>query len=209
MSHGLGLDAIGTAAREVLEAKNEARERALSTSRAVVRDCANAIRATHRGEHDAAEAALAGVALRLGELRAALADHPDILWAGYVQDAHKEYAEARLTLALVRHAPLPGYEALGVGVASYLNGMGEAVGELRRRALDIIRHGEAEEAEYLLEAMEEIYNLLVTVDYPDALTGGLRRTTDNARGILERTRGDLTFALRQQRLERALRGAGG
>lgn len=208
-AQGLGLQAVAALARERLEAKNAARERALSTSRGVVRECANSIRSAHRKEYEAAAAALGGVADRLTELGRELEPHPDILWAGYVQDAHKEYAEARITLALVRHEPPPSFEELGVGVAPYLNGLGEAVGELRRSALDIIRHGEAEEAEYLLEAMEEIYNLLVTVDYPDALTGGLRRTTDNARGILERTRGDLTFALRQQRLERALRQAGG
>ncbi len=203
-----GLEQMAGAVRARLEAKNGARERALAASRVIVRDCANSIRSTHRGEYEHASRALDGVGARLEELRQALADHPDILWTGYMQDAHKEYAEARLTLALVQHAPIPDADAVGVDAAPYLNGLGEAVGELRRRALDIMRHGEAEEAEYLLDAMEEIYNLLVTVDYPDALTGGLRRTTDNARGILERTRGDLTFALRQERLERALREAG-
>ena len=194
-------------ARERLDAKNAARERALAASRAITRQCANAIRSTHREEFAAAEAALGEVGARTAELRAELEGFPDVYWAGYMQDALKEYAEARITLALVRHEPPPGFEELGVEVAPYLNGLGEAVGELRRRALDIIRHGEAREAEYLLEAMEEIYNILVTVDYPDALTGGLRRTTDNARGILERTRGDVTFALRQHRLEEALRRA--
>jgi translin len=149
------------------------------------------------------------VGAQAGRLRKDLAEFPEVYWAGYLQDALKEYAEGRITLALVRHGPIPGFSELGVEVAPYLNGLGEAVGELRRRALDIIRHSEATEAEHLLDAMEEIYNILVTVDYPDALTGGLRRTTDNARGILERTRGDITFALRQQRLEEALRRAGG
>ncbi|MDQ3855447.1 MAG: hypothetical protein M3281_03530 [Chloroflexota bacterium] len=107
----------------------------------------------------------------------------------------------------MQHLPVPGLADVGVDVAPYLNGLGEAVGELRRRALDIIRHGEAEEAEYLLEAMEEIYNLLITVDYPDAVTGGLRRTTDQFRAVLERTRGDLTISIRQSRLEHALREA--
>lgn len=203
----MGLREVASAAGARLETKNAAREQALAASRAIVRSCANAIRSTHRGEFEAASAALDEVAAKVDDLRVQLADYPDIYWAGYLQDALKEYAEARLTLALVRHAPVPGFAALGVDVAPYLNGLGEAVGELRRRSLDIIRHGEAQEAEYLLEAMEEIYNILVTVDYPDALTGGLRRTTDNARGILERTRGDLTFALRQQRLEDALRAA--
>ena len=142
----LGLHEVAASARERLEAKNAARERALSTSRSVVRECANAIRSAHRGEYDAAAAALGGVAARLTELGRELGPHPDVLWAGYVQDAHKEYAEARITLALVRHESPPSFEELGVGVAPYLNGLGEAVGELGRSALDIIRHGEAEEA---------------------------------------------------------------
>lgn len=202
-----GLDVASTAASAVerLEAKNKARERALSVSRAVVRQCANSIRATHRREYDEAALALDSVATSLVDLQQSLSDHPDIYWAGYLQDAHKEYAEARITLAMVQHQPVPNHEQLGVEVAPYLNGMGEAVGELRREVLDVIRHGDAREADYLLEAMEAIYDLLVTIDYPDAFTGGLRRTTDNARGILERTRGDLTFALRAQRLESALR----
>ncbi|MDP9352599.1 MAG: haloacid dehalogenase [Chloroflexota bacterium] len=200
---------IARAAASRLEAKNEARERALAASRTITRQCANAIRSTHRGEWQQAQGALDEVGVRLEELRGMLVGFPEVYWAGYLQDALKEYAEGRITLALVQHGPVPGFEALGVEVAPYLNGLGEAVGELRRRALDIIRHGEAQEAEDLLDAMEEIYNILITVDYPDALTGGLRRTTDNARGILERTRGDITFALRQQRLEEALRRAGG
>lgn len=204
-----GLYEVASSALGRLEAKNSARERALSVSRAVIRECANSIRTTHRGEYEVAAARLDEVAVQLTELRGNLQDHPEIYWAGYLQDAHKEYAEARITLALVMHSAAPGPAEVGVDVAPYLNGLGEAVGELRRRALDILRHGDAEKAEYLLEAMEEIYNILVTVDYPDALTGGLRRTTDNARGILERTRGDITLAIRQQRLEKALRQAGG
>lgn len=202
-----GLSEISAAALSRLEAKNAARERALSVSRSAVRECANAIRAIHRGEFETASARLDGVASQLQELKQTLGEYPDIYWAGYLQDAHKEYAEGRITLALVGHSPAPNFGELGVDVAPYLNGLGEAVGELRRRALDIIRHGEAEEAEYLLQAMEDVYNILVTVDYPDALTAGLRRTTDNVRGILERTRGDLTVALRQQRLEAALLAA--
>jgi len=203
------LDDVAAAARSRLETKNTARERALAASRTVTRQCANAIRSTHRNAFEEARVALLDVSATLDGLRGALQEFPDIYWAGYLQDALKEYAEARITLALVQHEAVPDFASLSVDVAPYLNGLGEAVGELRRRALDIIRHGEAQEAEYLLEAMEEIYNILVTVDYPDALTGGLRRTTDNARGILERTRGDITIALRQQRLEAALRDAGG
>lgn len=204
-----GLREAALEADATLEARHTAREQALSVSRGVIRRCANAIRSIHRHEFEAAEAALDGVSVDLGKLRSDLQAHADIYWSGYVQDCLKEYAEARLTLALVRRVPLPRPSELSVDVAAYLNGLGEAVGELRRHALDVLRHGEADQAEYLLDAMSDVYEVLVTVDYPDAVTGGLRRTTDNVRGILERTRGDITFARRQERLERVLRQAGG
>jgi translin len=138
-------------------------------------------------------------------IRADLAPYPDLYHAGYTQDALKEYAEASIVYALVGGEPLPEPEAIGVEYAAYLNGLGEAAGELRRRCLDIIRHDHSEEAERLLGAMDDIYSLLVTVDYPDAITGGLRRTTDLVRGVTERTRGDVTTSLRQQRLQEALK----
>ena len=134
----------------------------------------------------------------------ALADHPDIFYAGFVHDAQKEYAEASLTLALIDGRPLPTPAELGASCAAYLNGLGEAVGELRRHLLDSLRNGEVERCEGVLAAMSDIYDVLVTMDYPEAVTEGLRRTTDAVRGILERTRGDLTMALVSRRLERRI-----
>lgn len=134
-----------------------------------------------------------------------LRPHPDLFYTGYVQDAQKEFVEATATFSLVSGAPMPPPHALGVAAAPFLNGLAEAVGELRRYVLDQLRRGQVERCEELLRTMDDIYGLLVTIDYPDALTGGLRRTTDAARGILERTRGDLTFALRQRDLEESLR----
>ena len=186
---------------------NAARERALDDARRVVRLAANSIRAVHRGEFDDARH-LADEAGRLvAGLREALQGHPVIYWSGYVQDAQKEYAEARITHAIIAREPVPGPAALGVEDAPYLNGMGEAAGELRRHVLDIIREGELRRGEEILAVMDEIYGLLIGVDYPDAITGGLRRTADATRGILERTRGDLTITLRQASLEHALRDA--
>jgi translin len=128
-----------------------------------------------------------------------------VLYAGFVQDAQKEYAEARLTYALVRGLPLAGPEELEVTWPAYLNGLGEAVGELRRYTLDKLRRGDLERGEGLIQAMDDIYDLLVTIDYPDSMTGGLRRTTDLVRGVLEKTRGDLTLAARQEQLERSMK----
>jgi translin len=203
----LDLAPIDTWARAELDAKNAAREQALRWSRDLVRACANSIRAVHRREFDLAEELL-GQANKLNQqICSLLADKADIYWTGYVQDAQKELVEACSTFALVQGSPLPEPIALGVAPAAFLNGLAEAVGELRRYLLDMLRRGEIDGCERLLSAMDDIYALLVTLDYPDALTGGLRRTTDSTRGILEKTRGDLTLALRQEALVAALQSA--
>lgn len=199
-----GLAQAAERARAELAAKNSAREEALALSREAIRLSANSVRAIHRHEFDGARELQARARELLDRVGSALQQHPDIYWAGFAQDAQKEYAEACATLALVQGGALPGPDDLSVGVAAYLNGLGEAVGELRRHLLDFLRRGEVERCEPLLEAMDEIYGLLVTIDYPDAMTGGLRRTTDSVRGILEKTRGDLTVAMRQEQLERRL-----
>lgn len=201
------LASVGDEIGPRMAALNAARERALDDARRIVRHAANSIRAVHRGEFEAARGLAAEAAALVAGLRAALADHPLLYWSGYVQDAQKEYAEARITYAVITGEPLPGPGDLGVEDAAYLNGMGETVGELRRHLLDIIREGQLDRGERILAMMEDIYSLLIGVDYPDAITGGLRRTADNARGILERTRGDLTVSLRQAALEAALRAA--
>lgn len=194
---------VGEAVAQI-DASHAARERALATSRALVRQCANTIRAVHRGEFAEAAKLLAGAATTARDLRAGLADAPALLFAGYTQDALKEYAEAAVVFALLQGDPPPGPLALQVDPAAYLNGLAEAASELRRAILDGLRHGEVARGEALLDVMDEIYGMLVTVDYPDAITGGLRRTTDALRAVLERTRGDMTAALRQEQLSAAL-----
>jgi translin len=198
------LDAVVERVRANFAAKHAARERALGLCRDIIRHAALAIRAVHRAETATAHNLLDSARGRLAEVRAVLAEHPDIYHAGFVHDAQKEYAEAAITLALAEDAPLPAPEELEVEYAAYLNGLGEAVGELRRYLLDSLRAGDMERCEQHLAAMDEIYAVMVTIDYPDAITGGLRRTTDVARGILEKTRGDLTVAARQRDLERRL-----
>jgi len=194
-------------ARTELDRKNAAREQALRWSRELVRACANSIRAVHRRDFSAAEELLSQANALNDQICSLLAQMADIYWTGYVQDAQKELVEACCTLALVRGTALPDPETLGVAPAPFLNGLAEAVGEMRRYLLDMLRRGEVEGCERLLGAMDDIYALLVTLDYPDALTGGLRRTTDSTRGILEKTRGDLTLALRQEALVEALQAA--
>ena len=199
------LGQISSRIRDNFTAKNAARDAALERSRTLIRHCANAIRAAHRDERELAREHITAAREIVAAIRADLAPFPDLYHAGYTQDALKEFAEANIVYALVGNEPLPEPEELGVEYAAYLNGLGEAAGELRRRCMDIIRHDHSDEAERLLEAMDDIYSLLVTVDYPDAITGGLRRTTDLVRGVTERTRGDITVSLRQYRLQQALR----
>ena len=203
------IQAVGEQVIRALEAKYQARERALAGSRATIRNCAHSIRASHRGELDTARS-LRGEAggLVAGTRDDLIGEHPDIYWTGYVQDAQKEYSEANIVYAVIAGEDIPTPEQLGVEPAAYLNGLGEAAGEMRRFVLDRIRHGEAERCEQVLDTMEDIYSLLVTVDFPDAITNGLRRTTDMVRGVLERTRGDVTFALQQRQLTEALARAG-
>ena len=199
------LDAIAEQARAALAAKHAAREQALTRCREVIRHAALTIRAVHRGELERARELLGQGQQRLSEARTALAGHPDIYYAGFIHDAQKEYAEAALTIALVSGAPLPRPDELDVEYPAYLNGMGEAIGELRRYVLDSLRADDTDRCERVLDMMDEMYAVMVTMDYPDAITGGLRRTTDVTRGILEKTRGDLTLAVRQRDLERQLR----
>ncbi len=191
--------------RRSFDARTGARDHALAQTRLLTRHCANAIRAVHREERDLAEENLEEAKRLVKSLQADLAEYPDLYFAGYTQDALKEYAEASITYALVQDDALPEPEELGVEYATFLQGLAESVGELRRRCLDILRHGHSLEAERLLSHMDDIYTVLVTMDYPDAITGGLRRLTDIVRGVTERTRGDLTISLRQEQLEESLR----
>lgn len=203
----LNLEPIDAWARTELDRKNAAREQALHWSRELIRACANSIRAVHRHDFSAADQLLDQAHALNNQLCSLLARMGDIYWTGYVQDAQKELVEACCTSALVKGAPLPDPNTLGIAPAAFVNGLAEAVGELRRYVLDLLRRGEVDGCEQLLGAMDDIYSLLVTLDYPDALVGGLRRTTDSTRGILEKTRGDLTLALRQEALVSALRSA--
>ncbi len=191
-------------ARSILDARFAAREQGITGSRRVIRSSANGIRALHREEWDAASGLITEAGALLSEITAALEAHPDILHAGFVSDAAKEYAEASITAALFRGEEIPGFSKLGVDPVPYLHGLGEAVGELRRRLLDLLRKGDVTGAEEALETMDRIVDLLAEMDYPDGMTGGLRRTTDVARSLVERSRSDLTATVVQERLRQEL-----
>jgi translin len=195
------LDAITESAWRSLAGRDQAREKVLPLCRESIRFSSRAIRAVHRREFAAAEDILRNARLRLNEAEQAIAECAELTGTGIVRDAQKELAEANATLALVMGRPLPSPEELGVDTAAYLNGLGEAVGEIRRFLLDAMRRGDLSRGEELLGIMDDIYSMLVTMDFPDAVTGGLRRTTDMVRGVLERTRSDLTLAIRLKTLE--------
>ena len=198
------LNTIAQDAQTRLAQSHAAREQAFPLTRQVIQRCANAIRAVHRKEFDQGRSLLEQAQERLEQIRSALQGHPDLYHTGYVADAQKEYAEAWATLAFLSGVPLPSPTDIDVEVAPYLNGLAEAASELRRSILDALRRNDIAPCEEWMETMDQVYGLLITIDFPDAITGGLRRTTDQLRGVLERTRGDLTIALRQHALERKL-----
>jgi translin len=198
------IDVAAQEAQRYLGFKHAARERALPKSRAAIRYSANCIRATHRQEYGIAAELLEQASVLLTEMTMDLRDHQDIFYAGFVQDAQKEFAEAATFMAFAQNRPLPLPSDLSIGWAPYLNGLGETIGELRRYVLDQLRRSNFEHSEIVLRYMDDIYALLITIDFPDAITGGLRRTTDAARGILEKTRGDLTIAVGQAQLQRTM-----
>jgi len=198
------LEQVAEQIRQVFDAQTAARDQALSRARSLIRHCALAIRAVHRDDIDGMQVHLADARKLASDLRNGLVDYPDLYYAGYTQDALKEFAEASITCALIQGQDLPIMAELNVTHSTYLNGLAETVGELRRRILDIMRQGYSEKVEHLLGHMDDIYAVLVTMDYPDAITNGLRRQTDVIRSILERTRADVTFSLRSQHLASAI-----
>jgi translin len=200
----MDLSDIGARLRSDFDAKTAARDRALASCRSAVRACGNAIRALHRYENDVAEELIAEAQTHLDDARAALGDHGDLLHGGFMHDAEKEIAEARITYALVTGGGVPAYEEMGISAAAFVKGMAEAIGELRRHILDLMRQGDLKRCEQLLGSMDDMYYLLVSMDYPDGITFGLRRLTDVARSIIERTRGDFTTSTIQNALQAAL-----
>jgi len=191
--------------RQDFERRHQVREKALRLARELTTRSAHAIRAIHRGEVEEAEANMQEARSIVDELKKSVEQDAEIYYSGYTQDAIKEFVEARLTINMIQNKPLALPAELGVECAPYLNGLAESTGELRRRCLDILRQGYSDDAERLLNLMDEIYSLLVTVDYPDAITHGLRRQTDLVRSIVERTRADITTSLGEQRLQQSLK----
>ena len=202
------LESIAAKLRPYFATEDEAREKALRSCRRIIRYSADAIRAVHRREHDRTKQLLSSAHDLVLELNHDLAKHGKLLHAGFIHDAQKEFAEGCITSALIAGGKLPKPETLCISNAAYLDGLGESVGELRRYILDSLRRDDFTRCEELLTIMDEIYSILITMDFPELLAHGLRRTTDTIRAIIERTRGDLTVSLRQKGLEKKLEDLG-
>ena len=198
------LENIAEQIRQDFTGLDAAREKVLPCCREVIRNCSQAIRAVHRQEFDQAAERLKTARGLLGEAEQMAASCDELNYTGFFRDAQKEYAEGSVLLSVVGGKPIPSPSELAIDDAAYLNGLGEAVGELRRYLLDSMRQGDVSRGEELLQVMDDIYSVLVTMDFPDAITGGLRRTTDMVRGVLERTRSDLTLIVQQKDLENRL-----
>jgi translin len=183
-----------------------AREAALIHCRKLVQLSAKSIRHVHRRQFEDAESLLAEAKQVAAQARLILEPFPELNHA-YLHDSEKEMVEAAGVLAIVRGEIYPSAQDLGASTMSYLNGMGEAASEVRRFALDDMRKGNFASAEAILIQMETIYEDLITFDFADAMTGGLRRTCDALRAVVERTRSDLTLTAAQMRLVEELRGA--
>lgn len=192
------------AVRPILDARFAAREKAITESRKVIRAAANAIRALHRSDWDDADRLISESGSRLEDIVTTLDENPELMSHAVVHDAAKEYAEARITQAVFTGSGIPSFEDLEIDPVPYLHGLGEAVGEMRRRMLDLLRAGRLEDAERLLEHMDGIVDQLAQIDYPDGMTNGLRRTTDVSRSLVERSRSDLTTTVVQERLRQDL-----
>jgi len=191
------------------ESKDRAREEAYRLSREVIRVCSSSIRSVHRGDLEVAERLMNEAASGLEKIREVLSDYQDVRYAGFVDGAEQEYAEARFVHSITTRHEILAPDEIGVELVNYLVGLGDTTGELRRHILDLIRNGRAKEGEYFLGVIEEIYYLLMLFDYPDAITRGLRRKSDLARSMLEKTRGDLTYALELAKVKASLQGFSG
>ncbi len=199
-----GMEQITAGLHAQLEATHRVREQTLRLCRECIQHAAKTIRAVHRQERENAAACLEEAYYCLTRIREILAQHRELYYSGYVHDAQKEYVEAVFMLAIVETDRLPRPEDLLVEPAAYLNGIAEAASESRRHVLDLMRTGQMERAESVLQIMDDIYSTLINFDFPDAITSGLRRSTDSLRAVLERTRADLTLTLSLSRLEKAL-----
>ena len=200
----MDLSALSEALRAEFDSRSAAREKGMSSSRDAIRFCGNAIRALHRYEVDKATELISEAQARIDGAREALKNHLDIYYAGFLHDAEKELAEARITFALVTNSSFPTPEETNIPPAAFVKGMAESIGEMRRHLLDLMRRGELKRCEELLASMDDMYYVLTTMDYPDGITYGLRRLTDIARSIIERTRGDFTTSTIQNSLRDAL-----
>ncbi len=203
------LDAVVASIDDALAAANRAREAALPACRRAIRAAGSSIRAVHGLDPARAAALAAECEGAIREAQDVLSPFPALAQAGYLHDAEKEFVEALAVAALVSDERVPGPGDLRVSPTAWMRGLAEAASELRRHLLDRMREGDLDRGEALLDRMDDVYGALVVVDYPDAVTNGLRRTLDSLRAVLERSRGDVTTTVLQARLQQAIERSAG
>lgn len=181
----------------------EAREEALSSSRKVITLSKQAVMAVHRGKVEAANERLEDAEKILNQVKEVLPSAFE-LKIGSINPAYQEYAEAQTLLRLVTDGSFPSPKELDVPIIPYLLGLGDLVGELRRRAVDSLRSGDLRTSDKCLETMEEIYIQLLSLEEAHSLTPLLRRKCDVARRLIEVTRGEIVTAVGRRSLEEAI-----
>ncbi len=190
---GMNLREIGDAIEEVLDEKDSIREIAIKSSRSIIRKASQAIMSMHRKE-DTTDI-LRTLKEEVWHLKSLLLkDFPDLIFAGFVQNAFQEYCEALIFHAILQEEDIPDPSKLGVNPEAYLMGLADVAGELRRESLEALRNGNIEDAEKYMHIMEEIYETLLRFNYPSGLVP-LRPKQDFVRSILEKTRSEITLAI--------------
>ena len=183
-----------------IDDKDSIRETSLKYARTVIIHCRKAIQLIHQHKMQQAEELIKKASATLAELYDVTKDHADLSKAGYVENAAQEFVEAQCFYNILHHEALPDPDAIQTTYTAYLMGLCDVVGELRRKALDMVLAGEQKDAQQYLVIMEDIYAAILRFDYPSSLIP-IKRKQDIARNLIEKTRGELAVASCEQRIE--------
>jgi translin len=197
------LNKIFSELSETLDKLDQDREIILKLSRKVIRDCSIAIKSIHRKEFDQYRERLLNVKETHKELLELVNRNPGV-FLKHLKTPEQEYAEAVAFYSITSKEPLPLPSDLDIKPLNYALGLADVIGELRRYTLDNIRNSIVEDLNYVLESMDDIYTQLFSIDYPSGLTQDLRKKTDQARSIIEKTRGDVSISLQMSDLKRCM-----
>jgi len=194
------LDKIAEAIAEKLNEKDDLREETLKNCREIIRNSRKGIKNIHENKIEEAEEYIGEAEKILEETKKKIENHPDILTAGYMENAMQEVAEAEIFMAIMKNKDIPSPEEIGVSYTSYLMGMADVVGELRRRGVYLMKNGSIGEVEEILSIMEEICDRIGEFDYPSGLLP-IKRKQDVIKKVLEKMRGEVAIFKKTKELE--------